>query len=208
MRYGLMSRYTSYVAIETRSDDEKTTEHAELRRIPIALTTGWGGVQVAPSAGGAVAFGAPPAAAPMRFTTGAMPPIQRKAMAVPPAAPRRSSSIADSIVDTIGDVFGRITQKAKETSKAPDLYDVLLTQKADGSFPLSRALVTLAGTTEAALKGAVGQHGEAIVATAIALAVLLRDFADQRDEWSAGAAKAQAWLDRQGNAFDAAAYVH
>lgn len=47
-RYGLLSRATSYVAIEERPEGERATEAAELRRIPVALTRGWGGLEVAP----------------------------------------------------------------------------------------------------------------------------------------------------------------
>ena len=41
--YGLISSLTSYVAIETRPDADPS-EQAEYRRVPIALTRGWGGV--------------------------------------------------------------------------------------------------------------------------------------------------------------------
>jgi Mg-chelatase subunit ChlD len=43
MRYGLMSSATSYVVVQEREDAE-TAERAELRRIPVSLTKGWGGL--------------------------------------------------------------------------------------------------------------------------------------------------------------------
>src|SRR5205085_2877488 len=54
-RYGLMSSATSYVAVEERSEADKTTTQAELRRVPIAMTKGWHGkgtVQGQPAVGG------------------------------------------------------------------------------------------------------------------------------------------------------------
>lgn len=43
-RYGLLSRVTSYVVVDERPEGERATEAAELRRIPVALTSGWGGI--------------------------------------------------------------------------------------------------------------------------------------------------------------------
>ena len=43
IRYGLISRETSFVAIERR--EAAVTGDIQLRRIPIALTSGWGGLQ-------------------------------------------------------------------------------------------------------------------------------------------------------------------
>ena len=42
IRYGLMSRETSFVAIERR--DTPVIGDVKLRKVPIALTTGWGGL--------------------------------------------------------------------------------------------------------------------------------------------------------------------
>ncbi len=41
--FGLMSSVASYIAIEERPTDERSDEPVALRRVPIALTTGWGG---------------------------------------------------------------------------------------------------------------------------------------------------------------------
>src|SRR5262252_3520364 len=42
-RYGLLSSATSYVAVEERSAEDKTTTQAVLRKVPIAITKGWHG---------------------------------------------------------------------------------------------------------------------------------------------------------------------
>jgi Ca-activated chloride channel family protein len=42
-QYQLMSSFTSYIAVEERTPNERTEGQAELRRVPLALTRGWGG---------------------------------------------------------------------------------------------------------------------------------------------------------------------
>ncbi len=75
-RYGLMTSHTSYVAIEERPPSERTQNQAELRRVPVALTHGWGGSNRI-GGRGAGGFGG----------TMAPPPVQGfAAMAPPPAA--------------------------------------------------------------------------------------------------------------------------
>ncbi len=39
--YGILSRYTSYLGIEKRSQKDKTRDTAELRKVPTLVTTGW-----------------------------------------------------------------------------------------------------------------------------------------------------------------------
>ncbi|HEY7698438.1 MAG TPA: VIT and VWA domain-containing protein [Vicinamibacteria bacterium] len=57
VKYGLSSKWTSFVAIEKRAD--ATPREIELRRVPVALTRGWGGMVMGP----ARMLGAPKAAA-------------------------------------------------------------------------------------------------------------------------------------------------
>jgi Ca-activated chloride channel homolog len=67
LAYNLMSAHTSFVAVEDRAEADKTTEQAALRRVPTALTAGWG------SQGSLGRGGAVPARA-RRSITGAAPP--------------------------------------------------------------------------------------------------------------------------------------
>jgi len=46
-RYGIISRETSFVAEETRYESEKSTGELVLRKVPVMLTTGWGGTRLA-----------------------------------------------------------------------------------------------------------------------------------------------------------------
>ncbi len=61
LKYGLMSRETSFVAIERR--ETPVQGDVKLRRIPIAVTTGWGGLDrpAGRTLGGVMSLGAPAA---------------------------------------------------------------------------------------------------------------------------------------------------
>jgi Ca-activated chloride channel family protein len=216
IRYGLMSKYTSYVAIEERQEGEKTSERADLRRIPVALTTGWG------NSAHSVTFGALPQGPPITGEFGAVPmpaaaaPSRFLAMSLPPAAcaPRarkRSKPPGGGLLQKLGAAVG-INRSNDESeydraqapsgpNAGPDLYDLLLTQRADGSFPLGETLFTLTKSAKDELRRASIEHGEAVVATTIALQILVEGFADREDEWRAAANKAQRWLDSKGSTF-------
>lgn len=75
LRYQLMSSQTSFVAIEERAAADKTTERAELRRVPIALTKGYGDAVAdtlfARMSFGAAAGGAAPAMSRVRAAVSA-----------------------------------------------------------------------------------------------------------------------------------------
>ncbi|GEM_PF-283238 len=43
-RYGIISRETSFVAVEKRLDSKKTTGEVVLRKVPVMLTKDWGGI--------------------------------------------------------------------------------------------------------------------------------------------------------------------
>lgn len=204
---GLVSSATSYVAVEVRAEGDRTTTQAELRRVPIALTHGWGG------------------ATPTRM-------LRRAAMAAPPpgmaqmmmtGAPKASGGMAASAARGAAGVFGRVAKalgggsRRKRKSMRRDaarseevaastidflsmedaeadeptdrLYDLLLTQRADGSFPMSAELRAQISDAPALAK-LTEQHGESIVATALVLALFERDFSDRRAEWRAAADKA------------------
>ena len=45
-KYGIISRSTSFVAVEERCAEKKTTSQAILRKFPVLLTNGWGGIDI------------------------------------------------------------------------------------------------------------------------------------------------------------------
>ncbi|MBD3261412.1 MAG: hypothetical protein GF334_06960, partial [Candidatus Altiarchaeales archaeon] len=48
IKYNLITSMTSFVAVEEREEADKSTGEAQLRRVPIALTKGWGGQRSVP----------------------------------------------------------------------------------------------------------------------------------------------------------------
>ncbi len=248
-RYGLLSSVTSYVAVELRAADARTREAAELRKVPIALTAGWGGTaagsgiptgvptttQAGIARGGSVnmMFGtrktmagvaappppsfAPPAPAPK--TPAPMEPALVRARSAPGYAPASTPAPAkDAVSGAAGGLLAQLKQKAKallstadretfaecalaeETAGTPgapgtnNLYDVLLTQAADGHFPASNALTAWLGARRPTFDAVAARIGADVAWTLCALAYLETAASAQADEWRAAATKAAGYL--------------
>jgi Ca-activated chloride channel family protein len=214
MRYGLLSAETSFVAIEERTGSERTTQQAELRRIPIALTSGWGdqdaGVRYHSGVGAVMAASAPVlASAPMAPPTGALPRLLRAFRMYSPPDDDRASEVMHAL-PTPAMPRAALSHPGAQAAKpsADDVLQLLATQAFDGSFMLSQLLLARtkhASTTRAAAR----RYGEAVVATALVLALLQRSYAARHAEWQGAADKARAWLAQQpnGSDFDAAALL-
>src|SRR5262249_59375547 len=78
------------------------------------------------------------------------------------------------------------------------LFELLMTQQADGSFRLSPILQQWLGQRWPAVKAAAEHHGEALIATAVVVTLLAQEALDRADEWGPAVAKAQHWLAQQG----------
>lgn len=181
MRYGLASRETSFVAVEERA--EPLPLEAQLRRVPIALTRGWGGVDDLPLG----VPGAPP-----------RPPA--------PAAPRFALPAAALITDDFDasldeDTLGvPLVHDAPRTEARRPLDRLVEAQAADGAWELDDELAALVERPLADLEAVLSQAGadtplaRRAWATALALLWLERRAGDCRDEWRLLARKAEAWL--------------
>jgi Ca-activated chloride channel family protein len=212
--YGLASRETSWVAIEKR--DVPTLSEAVLRKVPIAVTSGWGGEDIRFGGGSrdtgqfdTAAFDAMLLAAPeFRMPLGR---VERR-------APGRASSHQPSAPGWIARLRSRLggnDSHSDASQPSPDVSDALqrpvgalrpldvliALQRADGAWELDQALANAIGVPLGELQrrvsGAIGNIEEAqrAWATALALSFLERDAASSRDEWALLAAKARRWLD-------------
>lgn len=218
MRYGLASSATSYVAIEERAADARTTAPAELRKIPVALTSGWGGSVRArtmtlagappllPFAAPAPMMSAPMASAPM---PGARPPARR-------AAPSGLARMRDAIVGSPSAKKSKGAARAEEGStydlEAADggdrVFELLMTQKADGRFERSPTLdAWLGASRNARLESVIATHGESIACTALVIALLEAEARDRESEWRLAVDKARAWLAANGATVDVESIV-
>ncbi len=200
IRYGLVSRETSYVAIERRTTP--VLGDVQLRRVPIALTTGWGNLA---------------GVAPMRSMH---QPMAAGAAPSPQAAQSwraRSAGITEGMLPEVLcemeenetgflSALRRASRKAKRPSPAaaappPAMHALVALQRAEGSWDLTPELAAVVGRPleelESALAGATGDDRDVRKAWATALALVwLRTHARHvEDEWALLAAKARAWLD-------------
>ena len=209
-KYSLMSRETSFVAIERR--DTPVVGDLQLRRVPIALTTGWGALE----------RGAAATAAPMRMAhlhdTGEFQVMRSAADlgdGAPGSTPAASSWVAYSRGDThsgspLSDLAKQALRslrlsgagpKGKSVPMAPaPMHRLVALQRADGSWDLTNAFAAAIGIAlvklEEGLAGTSGSPPEVrrAWATALALAWLAEDAGHVQSEWQLLGAKAETYL--------------
>ena len=217
VRYSLISRETSFVAVERHQ--RPVQGDVQLRRVPIALTNGWGGLDRRAdhaSKPGMAAPLPPPAASyadvsemralrsmphsPMSAVHGI---VSRIADMIPGRhRPESEERLADLVEPASHSASGQArTRKSSDADRAKMLAVVTL-QRADGSWeldePFARAigqpLDTLRVAQVAASSGA--DDASRAWATALALQWLTANAAAFGDEWRIIAMKARQWLDR------------
>jgi Ca-activated chloride channel family protein len=170
--YGIVSRYTSFVAVEDR-EGAAATELA-LRRIPIALTSGWGGSD-APAL-----------------------PLQRRMTAASRVMFGRVTGSIDRLAPKARNVpFEAAEMRVREmlSSVARPLDAVVALQRANGSWNLTRDLAARVGIAFDRLQSARPDAIEPDVwATLVALAWLAAHASGDHVEWQGLADKSETWL--------------
>ncbi|MES1244016.1 MAG: VIT domain-containing protein [Acidobacteriota bacterium] len=213
LRYGLVSRETSYVAIERR--ETPVIGDVKLRQIPVALTTGWGGLlpEVAamrnmPGWWGQVGAAVCEEPSFDYRLSGGMPMPR----AASPSARQPKGMVAQEPAEeptrseTRSLFHAARRSRSAEAAPPPAMHTLVALQRADGSWELTRELADVVGRSlqelESAIAGATGDAGDVrkAWATALALAWLRTHARPVEQEWALLAAKAQAWVDRAGAA--------
>jgi hypothetical protein len=219
LRYSLVSRETSFVAIERR--EQPVLGDVQLRCVPIALTHAWGGVhqhRLAPQARHAIRM------VPASLQdTGAWYSAPREAPSTPRTLLTRLSAllrsdVPDEQAETAQmpecDAFQAGVQhsdRLHEPTIDPRRAGVLALaslQQAHGPWTLDEALSRAIGRSlddvrrrlaelTSGLSGDARAEAEAPWATALALAWLEREAAALADEWQFLARKADGWLRAQ-----------
>ena len=177
--YSLCSRETSFVAIEER--ESPASGEAQLRRIPVALTHGWG--EEAP-------WGTAQQILPKYASVGTAAALHRimGEQATPPRGLIRQKIRS----------LGIQLSSPREAPRRP-IDELIALQLADGSWELSDELVRFIGIELEACAASTQAYGNIVearraLATGLALAWLEKHASDRRDEWSLLALKADAWL--------------
>ncbi len=215
VKYQLCSRETSFVAIEHR--ETPVAGRAELRRVPVALTSGWGALREQDATGSFRLSAAAPMASPSMMRTAW---IEASAPYGGDSAEARSGddpfvgAFSESFEGTLdadaapvdhGGPRYRVAQvqreEAVDAAHAPrDLDRLVALQSADGSWDLTPEFAEIIGRSldelEAELRGAPGGRAVArrVAATSLALEWLEREATAERVEWEMLAEKARRWL--------------
>lgn len=215
-QFGLLCSLTSFVAIEHRTVEERNAGQPALRRVPVQLAQGWGGMM---AAGGAPVAMAAMAAAPAPMTFGRNVP-QRCHI---PASPKRKSFFSrlrrggDDVAPDALMAAPIAPQAAMDQESARDLSvgdleeqrrdadpltALLMRQSADGSFAADTVpdeLVRAAGRDPASLRQSIesklpadlkGKPRQQALLTLLSLWVLSHRFADRSALWTRAFAKA------------------
>jgi hypothetical protein len=190
-RYHLMSRETSFVAVERR--ETPLIGDMQLRRVPGALTTGWGGFDL-------WMLTTKYRAAPQP----AMSAMRRLGYRVADSAFTIDRRLDVELPQILSEPFALRTDAGPQRSysqRPPGLDFIATLQDADGSWWLTEQLAEVLGRELAEIQRALeGASGDQTLvsrawATALALAWLQLNASEWQDEWQYLGAKARKWLD-------------
>jgi Ca-activated chloride channel family protein len=196
-QYGLASRETSWVIVEERA--VPTNELAELRRVPIAIASGWGSADDDLRMGPSVMLG-------QRASLDMTGEFSFDASVLRAPQQRASSDgrVSRSMLSRVtGRWFPSRRTAVSQSTGSERVFDrVIALQLADGSWELDEALLVACGfqreylrLLETLIPAAAQQEGRRAIATAIALTFLRRRAAADHAEWDLIARKAERYLD-------------
>lgn len=199
--YGLLCSGTSFVAVEERAADARAAGQAELRRVPVQITTGWHGGHAFPG------FGMPGGMKSVVFSYLAQPATLMNSM-VDTCCANMSAAFDDATEDS-GGKTGKARRASfpaggpakKEIPYTMISISILMLQQAEGWFILERALAELAGRSldelekwarELNIPG--GVDAAKVLATVLAVHLLRTKAAAEEDLWCIGVRKAETLL--------------
>ena len=201
VRYGLVSRETSYVAVERR--ETPVLGDVQLRRVPIALTSGWAGLDrlrhaVPAIAPGYLATPAVAAAASQMDCLNAPPPMPTAPRSHPTGLRLPSFSWRPNLRPGMA-APPELRGAARAASSTSGVQSLIALQRADGSWELSKQFAAALGRDLRQLESPLGNGKESASvrvawATALALMWLEANASASRDEWRLLAEKTREWL--------------
>jgi len=206
--FGVISRMTSFVSVEERSEEEKTKGAAVLKKIPVMLTKDWHGLKAG--------VGAP---APLMSNYDSTL-ISRKNIceSVPEFANEDFSfnkkAMMDSFNTNRSDPYLRaktVSVNNKKVILVKDreelLLEILSLQKPSGGFEISEEILKLLGIDYNNLKETAKKITDSsfdnkfatfqFLYSAVILEILKSKFSDKKDSWEAITGKTENWLNEQ-----------
>lgn len=194
-KYGIISRLTSFVGIEKKSDMEEITSDIVLRIVPTLVTEGWHG--------------------------DTQSNISYKISSVPHYKVRDAEDLVCSMcIETPSSPYyqrfghqppifsGRTARKDKGAPppiNKPDLlFEILSLQRAGGGFSIDKLIDELLSISHSELQTIANdmniKHDEdrmGILVTAIILTILELKYGERRNEWDGVVSKSRNWLQHQ-----------
>jgi Ca-activated chloride channel family protein len=200
--YGILSSETSFVGVEERTEDEKSDQTAELRRVPVAVTTGWHGIDMVGASAGLLAnmMHIPKS----RFASLGSINLEASGdlMDIRCEGPAPSASDYDAF--EVSPLERAQEIKFANMGGIDQLFEILRRQNADGSFPLSEIVIQYCGNelaslveTAQALEKKILARVEILLGTLWVLKILTSRERDSKDLWKAAAHKAVEWLESE-----------
>jgi Ca-activated chloride channel family protein len=200
-QFGVLCSRTSFVAVEHRSLEDRNAGMPELRRVPLKLAHGWGGIEMcAPAcgAGSVMACSPPPAPARMKrsFHIGGLPGYGYDLLSEPD-----SHDVPEIMSAPPANHLHRmLASQSAEGWFDTDSHQVLK----DAGYDAAGREATVSGLCTPLLAKASTQLRGRFLATVIVVAALHCVFADERSSWRRAEAKARRWLKQAASLDDAA----
>ncbi len=181
--FGLISRETSFVAIEKREEKDRTMGEVVLRKVPVNLTDGWHGV-------GSPGF------------QSQLPRINLFMHAMQPSSP--DSAYISEELSREGSLSENVSMEPRRYTAQDILLMILSLQRAAGGFMITRDAASILGIDFSDIKerSKIITVEETIdrfilLSTAIILMLLKKKFDHMKDSWSAVVQKSEKWLERE-----------
>jgi Ca-activated chloride channel homolog len=189
--FGVVSRETSFLAVEEREDKDKTNEAVVQRMVPVLLTKDWGGIK--------------------SYGHLSLSNVNSSCFSEPPhhhlCSPAFDICEAQSF-----DCEAPMNEKyfvphesfdLTQTSGCPVL-EILSRQRAEGGFDMNAKIARILNTTLSKLKDMsrnMAANGKCnkflILSTALVMAFLKCKFLNRKDEWETVARKSEQWLQKE-----------
>ena len=192
-KYGIISRSTSFVAVEERCAEKKTTSQAILRKVPVLLTNGWGGIDIKSDRGIYMKYceKRPPILHQDRSLELNIPSFARS-----PICRRKRSTSGIPSTDSLG------KYDICDNADSNFLFlHILSLQKATGGFLIDENFAQILNTTLEELKSIASKiHVDSsidkfkLLSTALVLRYLEREHGSKRHIWEEVVRKSRKWI--------------